>query len=88
MSVALSPQLVRLRIISRWKHNRPPSIVITGDSTKVPAGCGFRTIWNTVGNGGPYILYASVGALNTLQVIAVDDEGNQSSPGTLMVDPR
>ena len=40
------------------------------------------------GSGGPFIVYAELGALNTFQVIAADEEGNQSSPATYIVDLR
>jgi len=43
---------------------------------------------STTGNGGPWIFYAQLGALNTLTIIAVDEEGNQSSPGTFTLDLR
>ena len=41
-----------------------------------------------VGSGGPWILYANLGALNTFEVIAVDEEGNQSAPATFTLDLR
>jgi len=33
-------------------------------------------------------VYAELGALNSFQVVAVDEEGNQSSPATYIVDLR
>ena len=40
------------------------------------------------GSGSLFIVYAELGALNSFQVIAVDEEGNQSSPATYSVDLR
>jgi hypothetical protein len=43
------------------------------------------------GVGGGYtqaILYAELGVLNTIEVVAVDGAGNRSAPATVTVDMR
>src|SRR5207302_5805168 len=40
---------------------------------------------SAVGSGGPFIVYGTVGTANTFAVVAVDEEGNESAPASLVI---